>query len=340
LLYLGPLLSDRYFFMSITKDLTSVDLFKFIASIMVVAIHTNPFISNIEADYWFTSVCRIGVPFFFVVGSYFFFRSNKPIWSYVNRLLLLYLVWFVIEIPFIYERFFIGYSFEEGIRNFIKGLLINNTFYASWYITASWQATLLVYLISRRSQALLYIVGALCAFTSVSNALYADLFDHPAWGSFTQLTSMCFASNSFIAAIPYCIIGRYIALNEDKLIKRRSGLKYLIIIFLSLGFIELLIGKQYYLMTDSFWSLYPISFVLVVLLISSSISINGDTSRLLRKMSILIYLIHCIVIRIMRSFADIQEGIILFIVTVLITISISYIIVKLSTKMKLLKYLY
>ena len=150
--------------MAISKNYTTVDLFKFIASIMVVAIHTQPYISNALADYWITSACRIAVPFFFVVGSYFYFSSNKPIWNYIKRLWVLYLVWFVIELPFIYERFFIGTPFFKGMIYFIRGLLLNNTFYASWYITASWQALLITYLLAKRSTVLLYIIGIYALF--------------------------------------------------------------------------------------------------------------------------------------------------------------------------------
>ncbi len=322
------------------KDLTSVDAFKFIAAIMVVALHTRPLFFNNDADFWLTAVCRIAVPFFFIVGSYFYFKSNKPIISYIKRLLILYFVWFVIEIPFIYERFFVGYEFNEGIVLFVKGLLIHNTFYASWYITASWQATLIVYLLSKRSELLLYVLGVFCAFLSVSNALYNNFFDNIAWNSFTFLTSICCASNSFIAAIPYCIIGRYIALNHKKLTKSKNVLIYAFLAFIIMGFIEVLIGKRYYEITDSFWSLYPISFVLVILLVSYNISINSNTSRILRKMSILIYLTHGIVMRTLRGICDIDNGLGMFLITILFSTIISYTIVKLSTQIRFLKYMY
>ncbi len=97
--------------MSQSKNLASVDLFKLIAAIMVVAMHSHAFIQNANLDYWLTCLCRIGVPFFFVVGSYFYFKSNKPISKYIKRLLILYIAWFIIEIPLIYEQFFVGVSF-------------------------------------------------------------------------------------------------------------------------------------------------------------------------------------------------------------------------------------
>lgn len=326
--------------MAISKNYTTVDLFKFIASIMVVAIHTQPYISNALADYWITSACRIAVPFFFVVGSYFYFSSNKPIWNYIKRLWVLYLVWFVIELPSIYERFFIGTPFFKGMIYFIRGLLLNNTFYASWYITASWQALLITYLLAKRSTVLLYIIGILCAFLSVSNAMYAHFFDNDIWNSFTHYTNMCFASNSFIAAIPFCIIGRFIAIHREKILTHKRAFAFCLGAFIILGCIEVFYCKPYYEITDSFWLLYPIALTLVVLLISYNIPINEEASRILRKMSILVYLSHCIVIRLIKGLFDIDSGLTLFLSTALITIVISYLIVLLSKRIRILKYLY
>lgn len=307
---------------------------------MVVAIHSQPFIYSFNMDYWITSICRIGVPFFFVVGSYFFFKSNKPIWSYIKRLWILYLVWFIIELPIIYERFFIGYPFYKGFAFFVRGLLVNNTFYASWYITASWQATLIIYLLARRSKVLLFIIGILCAFLSVSNAMYAHLFDNIIWNRLISITSMCFASNSFITAIPFCIIGRHIALNEDRIMKQLSWVKLAFIPVIVLAAIEVYSCKQYFAITDAFWSLYPISFILIILLISYSVPISDEMSRAFRSMSILIYLTHGIVMRLIKGVTDINQGMTLFLTTTLICIVISIIIYKFSSKIHFLKYLY
>ena len=246
----------------------------------------------------------------------------------------------LIELPFIYERFFIGTSFYQGMIYFTRGLLLNNTFYASWYITASWQAILITYLLAKRSTVLLYLIGFLCAVLSVSNAMYAHFFDNDNWNSFTHFTNMCFASNSFIAAIPYCIIGRYIAIHREKILSHKMALTISFGAFVVLGCIEVFYCKPYYEITDSFWLLYPIAFTLVALLISYNIPINEEASRILRKMSILVYLSHCIVIRLIKGLFDIGAGLTLFLSTALIAIVISYLTVLLSKRTRILKYLY
>ena len=57
---------------------SSVDLVKFIAALLVVALHARPFIFDEDMDYYAICFCRIAVPFFFVATSFFFFLKEKP----------------------------------------------------------------------------------------------------------------------------------------------------------------------------------------------------------------------------------------------------------------------
>lgn len=142
------------------KVYTSVDLFKFFAATLVVCIHTRPFYNYPVIDFLWTDVlCQIAVPFFFCFSSYIFFKGRKSIKTYIKRMLSLYLVWFIIEIPFIYLRFFHHQPILPAFRNFFFGLLFHNTFFASWFITASWQAMLIVFLLAKRSKIVLYSSG-------------------------------------------------------------------------------------------------------------------------------------------------------------------------------------
>ena len=86
-----------------TEVYTSIDLFKFIAAALVVCIHTRPFYAYPTLDlFWTRVICQIAVPFFFCFSSYIFFKRGKSIRDYIKRMLSLYLVWFIIEIPFVY----------------------------------------------------------------------------------------------------------------------------------------------------------------------------------------------------------------------------------------------
>lgn len=131
----------------------SVDVFKFVAAILVVAIHSKPFIFSTDLDYYFTCLCRTAVPFFFVSTGYFFFLKEKPnIRKYTRRLSTLYVLWFVIELPFVWQRFFAGndHSVLLLMFNFLRCLIFSNTWYASWFIMACIISVNIIFFLSKR----------------------------------------------------------------------------------------------------------------------------------------------------------------------------------------------
>ena len=55
------------------KEYGGIDIFRIIAAILIVAIHTSPLSSiNSTADFLFTRIiARVGVPFFFMTSGFF-----------------------------------------------------------------------------------------------------------------------------------------------------------------------------------------------------------------------------------------------------------------------------
>lgn len=321
------------------RNLTSVDLFKFIAAILVIAIHCHPLNDYPAADYYSISlISRIAVPFFFVFSSYMFFLKDRPISVFIKRILILYCVWFVIELPFVYYRFFLGNTIVDGLLALTKAFFLSSTFYASWYLTATWIGMLVVYLLAKyTNKYLLYLVGIGCAFLSVSNSMYANISSGQGWQNFIGVTTWLMASNSFIAAIPYCILGRIIATNKSAF---RLNKPWLLLPLMMLAVVEVYFCRSYYNVTDSYYMLYPLSIVLTVILISHNVPIGENTSRMLRNMSILVYLIHPIIIHILMFFKIQEAGMLLYVITLPTTLALSYLIVVMSKKFPILKYLY
>ena len=68
--------------MTKTKPLGSLDYFKVVAALLVVAIHTSPLTSfHAEVDFIFTRImARMAVPFF-LNGNRIFSSSTVPIWE-------------------------------------------------------------------------------------------------------------------------------------------------------------------------------------------------------------------------------------------------------------------
>ena len=60
-----------------TKRNCSIDIFRYICAIMVVAIHSSPFTDiNKDLGYIFTEIVpQIAVPFFFITSGYFYIKG-------------------------------------------------------------------------------------------------------------------------------------------------------------------------------------------------------------------------------------------------------------------------
>ena len=134
------------------KNLGGIDYFKFIAALLVVAIHTSPLSSfSTDADFIFTRVlARTAVPFFFMVTGYFllpqylFEKSMdiRPLCHFLKKTTLLYGVAIIIYLPI---NFYAGHFQEMSIADFLRVFLFDGTFYHLWYLPASIIGVLIIY---------------------------------------------------------------------------------------------------------------------------------------------------------------------------------------------------
>jgi len=111
---------------------STIDIFRYLAALMVVAIHVHPF-SDVHPTlgYLFTEVLtRIGVPFFFATAGYFYIqkleRGEKVFWSYLKRLLIPYTLWTGIY----YVLDFISWGYGD-LGRFVKNCAVQ------YFITGS-----------------------------------------------------------------------------------------------------------------------------------------------------------------------------------------------------------
>ena len=321
----------------------AVDAFKFIAAVLVVVIHTSPFIEFGYWNYYVTCFCRIAVPFFFTFSSFIFYKRKKSISSYVKRMLVLYAYWFVIELPLVVYSFFIAPDrpFVEKLLIFLRNFFVNSTFPASWFITASWQGMLLVHLLSKKvGWKGLFLIGILCYCSSMPGTMYYELisgtpFYKPYWYGFNII--LC-PANSFITAVPFIVIGKYLASHKISL----PGWKIYLLLFLAfcLAFLEVTRFRASCYMNDTFISLLLISPLLLLVLLNSSIRIPGPVCHLLRKSSILIYLVHLPILFLLQHFWGINNGFSCFTIVLAISMIISFLIILLSKRIPALRNLY
>lgn len=132
----------------------SIEMFKYVAAILVIAIHTSPLEEVTRTgDFILTRIAaRMAVPFFIMITGYFVLpgciREGTKLKQTLIKLGLLYGVSTVLYLPFnIYK----GYFCEKqwGIT-LIKDILVNGTFYHLWYLPGVMLGVLLIVWLLRR----------------------------------------------------------------------------------------------------------------------------------------------------------------------------------------------
>ncbi|MCF0182542.1 MAG: acyltransferase [Muribaculaceae bacterium] len=319
----------------------AVDLFKFIAALLVVVIHAHPFGYDAftsgqgpatSTTYYVTSLCRIAVPFFFAISSFLFFKlGTYTIAQFVKRLLLLYVTWFVIELPVVWlSRLVSCDGIAEMVWVLIQWVLWRNTFYASWFISALIFGMLFTHYASRR---IAILIAIMCAVIACLGSLYHGLLPD---GLAKEFIHWFNPANSFVMAIPFCVMGRLVA--ESSFTIQRWVLPIGALASLALGTCEVVYLAPMRMNGDCFIALFPTTFLLLV--VTTTVRFNASKSILTwcRKASILIYLLHCYLQVITKHLPC--NDMVKFVALLIITLLSAAIILKLSKRYKLLKLMY
>ncbi len=198
------------------------DILKIVLSLFVVAIHSNLLIHVLSP--WI----RIAVPLFFIMSGYFFFsklncasnysQQKTFLKNFIIRNILLYAFWFICLLPiFLYIRrdLLFGHGIIKGIFVFLKYLLLNGTFTASWYIVATIYGTLVIFFLLRKlPNALLIALASLLYIVATISSSYPQLIaeneiTYFLYSGFTNYISPI--PNSFVVAVAWLIIGKCFA---------------------------------------------------------------------------------------------------------------------------------
>ncbi len=113
------------------KSFAALDAFRLIAALLVVAIHTSPLASlSPDADFLLTRVAgRLAVPFFFMVTGCFLLNDGG-VRRFLGRTARLYALSIALCLPL---NFYAG---GMSAIEWLRGLLIEGTFYHLWYLPA------------------------------------------------------------------------------------------------------------------------------------------------------------------------------------------------------------
>lgn len=120
----------------------AVDAARFVCALLVVAIHVRPLSTYTELGNFLLDkgLCRIAVPFFFLVSGYFWARKPmtlRSLGAFLWRIALLYALWTAIYYPIVVE--------SQDMNHYWRRCLLSGSYYHLWYYPAMFVAAVLTF---------------------------------------------------------------------------------------------------------------------------------------------------------------------------------------------------
>jgi len=315
----------------------SIDMFRIICAILVVAIHTALLEDiNSTAGYIANQVIPIiAVPFFFCVSGFYYIKglvAKKHVFKKtVKKLLIVYTIW-----SFIY--FLINFYWgvikqQESIGVFIKNTVVNyfitGSYYHMWFFPALFFCIFAATFFNK-IKALgflaycsipLYILGLLgCSYYNLANQI-------PIISLLINSSHFIIIRRILLMGLPFFMLGYFLNRIEEKY-DIISNKKLLAIggIILALFLIEIVImaqlGLQVVILT---FGLYPLLGIIMMLLLNNPLSNKSSLAHYTREIANFIFYSHPICIMLLeivgkKLFHIKVEGTPMFILTCVFTI--------------------
>lgn len=288
----------------VRKQYAAVDIAKYISALLVVCIHTFPFIDINETfnTYFIQTLCRLAVPFFFMISGYFLFgkiRQNEDdrdvLKKYIFRLLKIYAVWTVIYLPYTIYNYVQAQSGWMGIFSYLRDLVLNGSYYHLWFLPALMTGTLIVYWLYRK-KGLIFTLKVSIVLYAIGYLLniYAPLWEQIPFISFLYsffTKTLTTARNGFFFAPIFIGIGLLMS-KTRRIPCRMSQIAFVI------SFAMLVMEVTLYILTGMmhdlacmYLCLIPAVYFLGNCLLTSSMSYK-PVYRSMRQDSLLIYTVH------------------------------------------------
>lgn len=348
-----------------TASYGAIDIGKFVAAILVVAIHVLPF-SGRFGFYFDHCIARIADPFFFIASAFFVFRkafaagmSWETLGNYMRRICALYSAWVLVYAPVILYRLMeelpAGLPFWELILRiffqFLRRMFLTGPYGALWFLTALLLAMPLTFAVTK------YLGPSLCLIVSFPFFLLTVLqMEYTVFVAeieiFQQAVSVVTAvfgwlGNGLTYGFFFCSLGMYAAYSGEKERNRRRdavilGVSLLLLVLECSLIREYELGQSY----GAMFFLIPTAYYLFQLLRQLPLA-SGKVCLLLRKSSILIFTAHYGVMELLQYLLrgrinGTVSGTLLYVMVLAVTVFIAWIILGLSRHPKLswLKILY
>lgn len=273
-----------------------IDLVKFVMAIMVIVIHTVPYmcVKNEMAVTAIQSFIFCAVPFYFIAAG--FLLGNK-LWkaeekveklsilkAYLWKILKMYLIWNVVYLPLaIIEYVRNGYTVLNSIILYIRGLLFVGEHYNSWilwYLLSTVFALLVLMAAYKFNIRFEWVMafGILMFFVAMyGEYIYEYQVGNPKYSLFFAITANTFRTCRVFKGLFYIPLGMWISTRKESVVKGS--------IWAAIGYLLSLTG----LFHDLSLALCSLG----IFMIARSIDLKASNIwKILRKMSTVIYLTH------------------------------------------------
>lgn len=289
------------------KNYAGIDYFRLIAAMLIVAIHTSPLASFSDiGDFMFTRIiARVAVPFFFMASGFFLISrytyNAERLCAFIKKTAVIYGVAILIYIPInIYNDYF---KTDNLLPNIIKDIVFDGTLYHLWYLSASIMGAVIAWYLVKKAGCriaflitfALYIIGlfgdsyyGISESVSCINGFYNLIF---------QVSD--YTRNGIFFAPIFFVFGGYISDNQNRPALKKSVTGFILCFALMFG--EALVLHHLNLQRHD--SMYVFLLPSVYFLFNILLHIKGKSHKELRRVSLIVYIIHPFMIVAVRLFA-------------------------------------
>lgn len=325
----------------------SIDIFRIICALMVVSIHTGP-LSEFGYNWWYLTaqiLPRIGVPFFFCTMGYYYIGSllkgQCKFWKTMKRLLVTYGLWSIIYyIPDAKQVLNGSVSLSGFLVNCLRQFVIYGSREHFWFFPAVFFSIIAVTLFAKIEKLswlaglsiVAYVLGLLgCSYYGIGNQI-------PLISVFINSSQYDLIRRIVLMGFPFFMMGYFLQKIDTEQIENK---KCIILegIFLAVFLIEIIFVNKMHIQANVYITvfLYLLLFNTMLLLLKNSCEQYGKIAVVTRDLSNFMYYSHplfMIWINMLMSFVVGRNatGTELFLLTVISTGSIGYLLHKMDNK--------
>ena len=299
--------------MSRQKGYTGIDFFRIIAALLIIAIHTSPLASLTDAgDFILTRVtARVAVPFFFMTSGYFlisrYSKSAEKLIHFVKHTALIYGASILLYLPVnLYNGYF---KMENPAPNIVRDIIFDGTLYHLWYLPAAIVGAIAAWYLLRKLGSKKGAVISICLYVVglFGDSYYGIAEKIPGMSGMYQFMFQLFdhTRNGIFFAPVFFLMGGFMAdQNQYRRKDTSAGLENALWGF-AVSF-TLMLGEAMLLRffgVQRHDSMYVFLLPCMFFLFRSILFFRGKRPPYLKNVSLLIYILHPMVIVLVRMMA-------------------------------------